>query len=487
MIIYALISALIWLAVTLLSHGYLETGGFFFDLPNGQMPFGRFFILYVLAFILYLITVIKVSRLPADRRNIFIVISGAIVFRLILLPGIPVHENDIYRYIWDGKVSNAGINPYKYPPIQASIRPGISDLRSMSDSSALETGLKPVSTVISSDFEKLKKTRDDNSKFYRRISFKDIPTVYPPFAQAVFTLSTLIAPGSIFFMKFLFVLFDTAVIFLLYMILKEMKQNPLYVVVYAWNPLVLKEFANSGHYDSLAICCVMLAVYLMLKKRYIFSSISLGLGVLSKFYPIIFIPFFLIKKQYKAVPVSLAVIGAGYLPFFIWGKTGLRSVFAGFGTYTREWANNGFIFSIIPALTAIFVYDPYILSRILCGTIFVIIWIFIYFNKQDLPGKMFWAVTAVFLLSPVGAPWYFCWIIPFLCVYRRFSLIALSGLLILHYFIFTRDFGAVHIGSFKIVNLLLMQYVPFFLFFIIEGRFKYGIYSKLNHMKPKSL
>ncbi|MGD9160680.1 MAG: hypothetical protein PVG39_19845 [Desulfobacteraceae bacterium] len=81
-------------------------------------------------------------------------------------------------------------------------------------------------------------------------------------------------------------------------------------------------------------------------------------------------------------------------------------------------------------------------SKFVCGNIFLIIWIFIYFNNQDLIEKMFRAVTAIFLLSPVGDPWYFCWVIPFLCVYRKFSLIILSGLLILHYFIFTRDFGS---------------------------------------------
>ena len=460
MTVYAIISALIWLAVTLISHGYLGTEGFFYDLPNRQMPFGRFLFLYVSAFITYLIVVIKISKLSQGRRNIFIIIAAAAIFRLILLPGIPVHENDIYRYVWDGKVSNAGINPYKYPPIQASI--------------------KPASQETDSDYKNLKELRDENSKFYRRISFKDISTIYPPFAQAVFALSALIAPVSILLMKLLFVLFDTAVIFLLFAILKQLKQNPLYIVIYAWNPLVLKEFANSGHYDSLAICCVMAAVYLAIKEKYIFSSLSLGLGVLSKFYPVIFIPFFLVKKQYKAFFICLAVITAGYLPFFIWGNAGPGSVFSGFGTYTQEWANNGFIFHLIHSISLTLVNSSFIFPKILCGVIFLIIWIFICLNKQGLAEKMFQAVTAMFLLSPVGYPWYFCWVIPFLCIYRRFSLTALSGLLILHYFIFTRDFGEVTIGQFKIDNLLLMQYVPFYILFIIEWRFNNNPSNKMN-------
>ena len=95
---------------------------------------------------------------------------------------------------------------------------------------------------------------------------------------------------------------------------------------------------------------------------------------------------------------------------------------------------------------------------------------------------MFWAVTSLFLLSPVGDPWYFCWVIPFLCIYRQFSLIVLSFLLILHYFIFTRDFGILNIGGFKIDNLLLMQYVPFYIFLIIEKRYNHVIYGKNHHI-----
>ena len=461
MIIYALFSALIWSAVTLISHGCLGTGGFFYDLPNEQMPFGRFFILYLLAFIIYLLAVIKISKLSELKRNIFIIFAGSIIFRVILLPGIPIHENDIYRYIWDGKVFTSGINPYKYPPIQASI--------------------KPASEYQQEDFEKLKSVRDKDPKSYRRISFKDVPTIYPPFAQAVFAFSTLAAPGSILFMKFMFLIFDIGVVFLLYMILKKLGQNPLYVVVYAWNPLVLKEFANSGHLDALAICCVMAAVYLISRGKYLFSSISLGLGVLAKFYPIIFIPFLLIKKQYKAFLVCFAIITAGYLPFLLSDQTGL-AMFSGLGTYAQAWANNGFIFKLIYSLSSFFIHNPVMFSKIICGSIFLIIWAFICFDKQELIQKMFWAVTSLFLLSPVGDPWYFCWVIPFLCIYRQFSLIVLSFLLILHYFIFTRDFGILNIGGFKIDNLLLMQYVPFYIFLIIEKRYNHVIYGKNHHI-----
>ena len=81
----------------MLSHGFWGTEGFFYDLPNTQMPFGSFFLLYTIAFALYLLVVIKVSSLSESKRNILIVLVSAFAFRLILIPSVPVHENGIYK------------------------------------------------------------------------------------------------------------------------------------------------------------------------------------------------------------------------------------------------------------------------------------------------------------------------------------------------------------------------------------------------------
>ncbi len=473
MIIYALLSAIVWLFVTLLSHGFFGTEGFFYDLPNRHMPFGRFFILYTSAFILYLSVILKTHNFSISRKNIYIVILSAIIFRLILLPGVPVHENDIYRYIWDGKVALTGINPYKYPPIEASIKPNVADLETRSDSPAVETGLKPVSTMIGDDFEKLKTIRDEDPKSYARISFKDIHTIYPPLAQGIFAFAAVIAPGSVLFIKSLFVLFDTGVIFLMFIILKRLKQNPLYMVVYAWNPLILKEFANSGHYDSIALFCVMFAVHMLIRGKPLFSAAGLGLGTLAKFYPLIFIPFLLIKKQYRAFFVSIFIIVAGYLVFFRWGETGYLSVFSGFMTYTQVWVNNGFIYSLVNSLVTSPGANSIILSKIICGIIYIAMWIYILVNTRPIIEKIFHAVTLLFLLSPVGFPWYFCWVIPFLCIYRSWALITLSYLLVFYYFVFTRDIGSVTVGSLKMDWLILFQYVPFYIIFLYELLYKY--------------
>lgn len=414
------------------------------------MPFGRFFLLYTIIFALYLFAVIKVKYLSPGRRNLIVIFSASLIFRLILLPGIPIHENDIYRYIWEGKVFAAGINPYKYPPVQASVMPSSADEKQ--------------------DFKTLKAIRDADPGSYRRISYKDVPAVYPPLTQTVFALSALLAPGALWFMKALFVMLDMGVIIFIYLILTRLRQNPLYIIIYSWNPLVLKEFANSGHYDALAVFFVMAFVYFLIREKYTFSSVLLGLGILSKFYPLIFAPLFLLKKKYGAFLTSLAVAAAGYAPFFFWGNTGPMTVFKGLGTYARHWSVNGFIFELISSILLLFREHPEIISKIICGSIFTAVWIYLFFKKQDIIEKMFRSLTALFLLSPVGDPWYLCWVMPFICIYRKYSIMALSYLLILSYFEFSRNFGMFNIGGFKMDNLLLIQYVPFYLLLLFEGR-----------------
>jgi hypothetical protein len=77
-------------------------------------------------------------------------------------------------------------------------------------------------------------------------------------------------------------------------------------------------------------------------------------------------------------------------------------------------------------------------------------------------------LVALFLLNPVGEPWYFCWAIPFLCFFPYRSLLLLSWLLIFSYLSFAHDFGAIWAGSLEIPILNAVQYAPFFLLFIWE-------------------
>ena len=97
---------------------YVQTmaNGFYYDTANNDMPTEVFLVLFAVSFSLILYLLRKVESFAPERNSLAIIIFFAVLLRLIALPGEPIHENDIYRYIWDGKSVNKGINPYKYPP-----------------------------------------------------------------------------------------------------------------------------------------------------------------------------------------------------------------------------------------------------------------------------------------------------------------------------------------------------------------------------------
>jgi len=198
--------------------------GFDYDVANSKMPTEVFLAIFSAAFFIYLGVLIAVFLKDSKKRGVISIFLFAVLFRVILIPSTPIHENDIYRYLWDGKVALSGINPYAYAPQAAGMMP---------DDSAAE--------YRRGDALRLKSLREENSVYFHRMRYRSIPTIYPPLAQVVFAISNLIQRDSIFFMKMLFVLFDIGVIYLLYLLLLRLRLDPSRIIVYAWSPLVLKE------------------------------------------------------------------------------------------------------------------------------------------------------------------------------------------------------------------------------------------------------
>ncbi|MEM0969798.1 MAG: hypothetical protein AAGJ31_10640, partial [Verrucomicrobiota bacterium] len=120
-----IISLLLWAAFISLSRGWFPSlpppfdrwqSGFFYDLPNRQMPtaWAVAFLTLLWAIVWFTLHRLNTTPTPATRRDLFLLLSFAFLFRILLWTSVPVHENDFYRYLWDGKVINAGINPFLY-------------------------------------------------------------------------------------------------------------------------------------------------------------------------------------------------------------------------------------------------------------------------------------------------------------------------------------------------------------------------------------
>jgi hypothetical protein len=258
------------------------------------------FLPYCVACVLVLVTKPVAGRWGWVEMEIILV--GALVLRVMLLPSLPSLSRDAWRYLWDARVILHGYSPYVYAPWDKALEP----LRD-----ALILG---------------------NSRF------RNVPTIYPPGAELVYVVSYLLAPSSLFVLKSIFVACDMVTCGALALLLARRGLDPRRVILYAWCPLPIVEFALQGHVDVITVMFTVLAVLSATSSRpgeRALTGILIGLGTLTKFYPILLL-LVLLRRQHGDWDLVCACGGTvllGYLPFLILGH---GQVLGFFFTYASE-------------------------------------------------------------------------------------------------------------------------------------------------------
>jgi alpha-1,6-mannosyltransferase len=182
-----------------------------------------------------------------------------LVMRLLTFASPPLLSTDIYRYVWDGRVQAAGINPYLYLPAAP-------ELRGLRDDGTAATAIYP----------------HINRAYYA-------PTIYPPVAQGLFALVGVAWP-TIWGMKAVMLAFDLLGIGAVLALLRLARQPAERVLILAWNPLVVWEFAGGGHIDAAALGFVGLMLVLAARRRRALAGLALGAAVLCKLLPAALFP-----------------------------------------------------------------------------------------------------------------------------------------------------------------------------------------------------
>jgi hypothetical protein len=361
-------------------------------------------IFFWLPFAIYLLAIWWISRTPGQtdfKQTSALVLLFALVFQVTLLFSSSPLSDDIYRYYWDGKVFSHGINPYTYSPDAEQLQP-----------------------LIDTNWEKLQNV--------------NVHTFYPPVSQLFFAAAYLITPSP-FTLRLFSVLFSLISVGVLILILKELGLDGRYSIVYAWSPLVTIEFANSGHIDCLAVLFTLLSFLALLRGKKVLSSAALGLGVLAKFYPLLFAGLLLPRWGRKGALVFAGVITAFYLPFLGAGEGLLQ----GFSYFMGRGLFNGSLFPLLSGGLGTMMERPdaLLVSKVLAGLIFLgflAYLVYSYSRSLEQEGRdllllkySFWLVGAFLLLSPTVHPWYLTWVLPFLCFFRSAGWILLTGTAIL--------------------------------------------------------
>ncbi len=363
-----------------------------------------------------------------DRLSFFWIFGFAILFRLTLVFHSPVGSDDIYRYVWDGKVAAHGINPFRYAPTDSALV-------------FLRTDALP-----------------------SLINHPTMRTIYPPLAQAFFFLSYKLFGESLTGMKLLIVLADIASILLLAQIgdilsraeARTLRPNrSLGFIMYAWSPLPIMYFGLDGHIDGLGIPFLLLTISMVLKNRNIAGAVSLGLAGLAKLYPLIVAPFlFRVGEGWKkllAPVIPAAILALGCVLY--WESTG--GLIESFRVFSSEFAFNGSFFKIFYSALGSNGQAHLISSIAFCALLGVV-----FILDRTFVEKCFLAFLGFIIFSPVVHPWYLTWMAAILSirwspsVFVLLALSSLSNLTVYHYHLDGRWEESTWI--------LLAEYVPFY-------------------------
>jgi hypothetical protein len=265
-------------------------------------------------------------------------------------------------------------------------------------------------------------------------------------AQLFFAVGYLLSPWNIAGWRIVLLLVDIVNLILLLQLLKVFKQPFTLVMVYWWNPLLVKEIFNSGHMDILVIPFVLAAILLLLKNKYNSASGLLALGTGVKLWPILLLPLFLkrIYPEYKKIVMAFLIFAIISVIIFIPVYTSGIDDTLGFRTYSKSWENNDAFFMLVvwgwQLILPVFGIHPghgQFAARVTVFSILGILILFLLFqDNQDrlkFLRNCLIIISTAFLISPTQFPWYFVWLIPFLTFKPKMSLLILTALLPMYY------------------------------------------------------
>ncbi len=349
----------------------------------------------------------------------------AILLRLIHFVSPPYLDDDVFRYHWEGKLVHHGENPLVYEPTHPE----------------------------------LKNYRDKN---WEKLSFKDIPGIYPPLSLRFFQLGYLINPGGIWGQKFLILLGDICICVLIGLILKQAGKNSAFSLLYLWNPLVLKEFSNSAHVDSLALASCLAAIYFLNQRRHILPWLFFVFAISIKWIFILLLPVFIRKFSLRAILFGLLILAFIWYPFVddFWVMT------QGAISFGRHWLFNHSLYEIVYQITGGSGFLS-MLWKLFMALLLGFTAVQFLIASDNLESRLKFSCNIFLILlcfSPVANSWYWIWPLVFSCVFPRYSLLVLTGLLCLSY--------SYYLALKDIPMFRLLEYAPFYILLFGEWRGK---------------
>lgn len=302
-----------------------------------------------------------------ERQVIFACLAFAALWRVPFLMTPLGPDDDIRRYLWDGRVQRLGYNPYNVIPADSAW-----------------AGLHTPET--------------------RGLNNPEVPSPYPAGAQLFFRAVTSIHE-SIFAFKIAFISCDFAIVLLLFNVLHRSGQAEHWVLAYAWHPLLATNVAGSGHVDILGVLLLLISAVALGRRGRMIAAVAFALAVAVKFLPIVLAPLYWRRVRIRDGFLAVLVFGLLYVPFLEHGRIPIGSL----GTYVQRFRFNGPVFATLERAAS-----PQIVA-ILAALIGLVIAAWLRTKPPARWGdKWAWPMAASLVCSPVVYPWYLLWLLPFL-------------------------------------------------------------------------
>jgi alpha-1,6-mannosyltransferase len=317
-----------------------------------------------IAYILAIREFFSTPRFPHRVIVIGVVLAALWHVPFLLTP--PGSDDDIHRYVWDGRVQRFGYNPYIVVPSDPALG-----------------GLHTPET--------------------RTLNNPDVPSPYPAGAQLFFRAVTAIRE-SVFALKVAFVVCDLAIVLVLLDILRSSRQGAHWVLAYAWNPLLATEVAGSGHIDIVGALLLLVSFAALGRRWRTLAAVAFGLAVAVKFLPIVLLPLYWKRVRVHDAALAAAVVGLLYVPFLNHGRIPIGSL----GTYVQSFRFNDPVFAVLERVAA---------PQLVVGLAVVVGLLTAIWQRSKAPAgssdAFVWPMAASLLCAPVVYPWYLLWLLPF--------------------------------------------------------------------------
>jgi hypothetical protein len=332
---------------------------------RGELPF---IIPLFVAGIAYLLAIRELFSTPEFSKRVVIfglILAGAWHIEFLRQP--PGEDDDIHRYLWDGRVQRLGYNPYVVIP-----------------SDPARVGLHTPET--------------------RTLNNPGVPSPYPAGAQLFFRAVTAIHE-SVFALKIAFVVCDFLIMLVLLDLLRASGQGAHWVLAYAWNPLLAVEVAGSGHIDIVGVLLLLVSAAALGRRWRTVAALAFGLAVAVKLLPIVLLPLYWRRVRVRDGALAAIVVGLLYVPFLDHGRIPIGSL----GTYVQSFRFNGPVFATLERVAS----PQFVAGLAVLVGFLTAIWL--RRKAAAWPWDAFaWPMAASLLCAPVVYPWYLLWLLPFM-------------------------------------------------------------------------